>query len=181
MSCGISRPNPQTQGLTLIETKPIPPASYQPASIKVMCRNPRSRNYGQFIPADDEHALPMQILPEGFSLDLEEEGRYLDLKRAVIGVKEPWAREFHFHFNSAEGGRDLRVLYYSDEGLARYCVTYLQQGVARRWSVQPTAALPSGAAGQPLNNPRASSNDSWKPVHNGPNFGSVKCSSVPRT
>jgi hypothetical protein len=97
---------------------------------KTVCHNPRSKRFRKPVRKDDYAQEFVELFPTGFQLSPEEVIQYDERGRTANGVQRPWAREFVFQYIGVGKPRRLQVLYFSDEGMARYCVLYFRRVLA---------------------------------------------------
>ena len=116
--------------LHLLGTETIPQEQYGRACLRTVNINPRSRDFGKYVMNDDDSQNLNELFPEGFQLSDEELDAYRQRRRTAIGVREPWARQFVFNYTGGSEPRELKLLYFSDEGLARYCVLFHKRRLA---------------------------------------------------
>jgi hypothetical protein len=120
-------------GLHLLGSVPIPQDQHGRACLRTVNTNRRSRYFGQYV-MDNEYAQSLsELFPAGFQLSHQELADYDQRRRTAIGVPQPWAREFAFNYTGGSEPRTLKLLYFSDEGLARYCVLYHRRRLAPRF------------------------------------------------
>ncbi len=119
--------------LQLVASSPVGQELYGRACLQAICNNPRSKRYGEYVMGDADCLQVNEILPAGFQLTESEVAAYDRRRRTVTAVLRPWAREFVFDYRGQNGTRRLKLLYFSDEGLARYCVLYGRRGLAPRF------------------------------------------------
>ena len=125
--------NLTSDGLQLLETHPVPQELYGRACLRTFCKNPRSRHFRRHVMDDSDVHRVNEVLPLGFHLTEPEIAAYDHRRRTASGVMHPWAREFAFQYTGGNRPRELKLVYFSDEGLARYCLLYLKHGVAPKF------------------------------------------------
>ncbi|MBX9792311.1 MAG: hypothetical protein K2Y37_25710 [Pirellulales bacterium] len=107
---------------------------YGPVRAVRVNNNRRSESYGQVIPHEPGPYVPTHLFPPGFELTDEERENYLQRCETAIGAQQPWVRQFLFkRRTTGDIERDVNLVYFSDEGLARYGLTYAGSGIAPRW------------------------------------------------
>jgi hypothetical protein len=117
-------------GLHLLGSAQIPQEQYGRACLRTVNMNPRSRYFGQYVMVNEYEQSLSELFPAGFQLSNEELAAYDQRRRTAIGVSNPWVREFVFNYTGGSEPRTLKLLYFSDEGLARYCVLFHKRRLA---------------------------------------------------
>lgn len=115
--------------LRFVDSQSVDLTSYLTGRLITVCRNSRSRNFRQGLPGDENGVEVTDVFPAGFDFT-PAYADYDRLRRHAIGVREPWIKEFRFEHIGSSGRREVRLVFFSDEGLVRYCQLYLKRGVA---------------------------------------------------
>jgi hypothetical protein len=123
-------PEGGAQSLRLLDRRNISD-DFPSVRLQLTNRNRRSDSFGDVHCPDGVCAA--ELFPAGFDSEQEGDGTYLQQARQATGVIQPWAHEFLFEQHGDVSRRTIRLLYFSDEALARYCVLYLKNGVAPRF------------------------------------------------
>jgi hypothetical protein len=121
-------------GLQLVASKAVPLDRYGRACLRTVDTNPRSKFFGQHVVGDDDAQALSELFPAGFLLSDEELAAYDQRRRTATGVSRPWVREFWFDYSGGSEPKKLKLLYFSDEGLARYCVLYHRRRLAPQFA-----------------------------------------------
>jgi hypothetical protein len=120
------------EGLRLVDHRSVN-GWYGPIRPVRVNRNRRSEPFGAIVPHEGRPFVPTHLFPAGFELTTAEQGSYLQRCETAIGAQRPWARQFQFKLRTGDGSRTIELLYFSDEGLARYGLTYAGSGIAPWW------------------------------------------------
>ena len=119
------------EALACVSSTVVDQDFFDRACLRSKCTNPRSKKFGKYVVHRNDHCLLVDMLPDGFEMWPVEQWAYCERRQAAFGVQTPWAREFIIR--SAWCKEPMRLLYFSDEAVARYCVLYLKRKTAPRF------------------------------------------------